>query len=260
MIKLGELLGVSRERAEHLVNKYDPIALEVPDVTEVSELLSEKDIHQFYITKNVLDHCQKIKVKEPFDLEWLAPIPDGKKQLNFGDKFVRYNKIGSKINALVASGNKSDKGSKPIRYSFFNMDLSSKEISTPEMEDYYDLKQEKESFLDFDAASRKLFFQLITFIKLAEVEEIMVKPKSKHGVKKAPANLLNQETFPIRVIDINWNKTIITEGFGVKFHYRLQRCGPNFSKRELIPIHPYQKKGYNLKARKLDDRNRGPRI
>lgn len=186
LIKLGELLGISRERAEQIVTRYNPIELEVPNVDEVGELLSERGNQHFYITKNVLDLCQKIKVKEPFDLEWLAPIPDGKRQLNFGDRFVRYNKIGSKINALAASGNPDDKGTKPIRYTFFNMDLSNKEISTPEMEDYYVHEQERESFLDFDAASRKLFFQLISFIELAEIEEVTVGPKSKHGVKKSP--------------------------------------------------------------------------
>jgi len=255
-VSFGKLFGLTEQQINEKLNNNNPFEIKIPDFSEVISLLSENGCRHYYITGSVLEMCRKIKVQEPFDLEWLAPIPDGRRQLNFGNQFIRYQKNGARIVAHAASYDEDPQTkNKGIRYTFFNMDLEHKQISGVELGDDYNDKNILTNYLDFDTTSRRLFFQLVSFMELADVQEVLVAPGAKHGVKKAPDNLLNNERFPITVVNTSWNKIIRREGFSVDGHLRNQRWGPGLSRRRWVWIDPFHKNGYNLNARRLENKN-----
>ena len=233
------------------------------DFTEITNFLrKETDCQHYYITVPVLEMSQKIRVKEPFDLEWMEPVRDGKRQLNFGSQFIRYEKKGSRIIAISAKLSPDSQGRDYLNYSVFNMDLASKEISKSQILDDYDPSPKNSiPFQDFDLQSRKLFFQLVTFMELSKIQEILLPPGRKNGVKKSVDHMLNNSSFPITIVNTNWNKIIRREGFDVNGHIRKQPCGPGNRYRELIWIDAYHKTGYNLRAGKIrEQKKRGPRL
>lgn len=260
-MKFGENLGLSPQEVMDELQKYKVLEnLQFPDFREVTELMTTQNCRQYYVTEPVLNMSSKIKVKEPFDLEWLSPVQDGVKQYNFGNNLIRYGKTGDRMVVLAVAIEKIDTDISELKYTFFNLDLDKNKISGKHINDDYDARGSKVTHDDFDASSRKLFFQLITFMELAEIQQVVVAPGRKHGTKKQPDNLLNTGRFPITIVNTNWNKKIITEGFPVDGHLRKQAWGPSFSKRRLIWIDPFEKKGYNLEAGKLKDQKlRGPR-
>lgn len=230
------------------------------DFTEVTDFLQdEARCRHYFITAPVLEMSQKIRVKEPFDLEWLLPVPDGKRQLNYGNEFIRYEKKGARIVGLSVKRTIYEQDKNYLNYSFFNMDLDQNRISDSQILDDYAPSIPAISFLDFEAQSRKLFFQLITFMELSKIQEVLIAPGRKHGVKKSPDHLLNDSAFPITIVNTNWNKIIRREGFNVDGHIRKQVWGPGNSKRKLIWIDDYHKNGYNLGAAKVRHQ-RKPRL
>lgn len=220
------------------------------DFSEITNFLKEEaSCRHYYITAPVLEMSQKIRVKPPYDVEWLAPVPDGKRQLNFANHFFRYEKNGDRIVAMAATLSATPKTSEYLNYSFFNMDLGTKHISASQILDDYDATPSHAiPFQDFESNSRKLFFQLVTFMELSKIQEVWLPPGRKHGSKKSPDHTLNDAEFPITIVNTNWNKIIRREGFQVDGHLRKQHYGPGNVKRRLIWIDDYHKEGYNLGA------------
>lgn len=222
------------------------------ELKEVEELLQEGGCKQYYITASVLKECKLLKTKKPYDVVWLEPIPDGKRQLNFGNQFIRYQKRDNRIIGLSARLTPRQERAF-FEYTFFHMDLIEKTQSPTMREDEVDDYYNEISSRAFEEQSRELFFQLISFMELAPLEEIYLPAGRKHGQKKSPNRLLNETSFPIIIVSANWNRNIHIGKFMVNHHYRLQACGPGQKYRTIIFICPFYKNGYNLKALKTKE-------
>lgn len=246
-LRWAELLGADEEMLKEIRQggswRYPP-----RDYSEISNFMRQTDCQHYYITKPVLELCSKLRVKEPYDVEWLSPLPDGTRQLNFPGNFIRYSKTGNRIVALAAYSD-TDKGM-PTAFTAFNFDLEKKKLSSTEILDDYD-EQNASLGGDYDAVAKKQFFQLITFMELAPIEEITIPVGTKHGTKKSPENLLNTQRFPITVVNSSWNKVIRRQGvIDVGGHFRKQAYGPQYSKRRLIYILPFSYESFPLEAQK----------
>lgn len=244
-IPFGDILQV------HLSNEFG----------RTRDLLSEDKCRQFLITGEVLDMCEKIRVKEPFEVEWLSQVKDGKRQLNFGDTFIRYEKKDGVIFAMGAKNKKLENGQHYLSYTFFKFDLNLKRVSGKSSPDDFDVKPPI-PHATFDDFAKKTLYQLIMYMELADIEEIFVSPGRSHGVKKSPNKLFNDSHIPMTVVTTGWNKIIRTTGFDVNGFFKKQHWGPKNQYRKLIWIDPFHKEGYNLGARgqpapprKLDDDN-----
>lgn len=232
------------------------------NLSGLEELFGEKDCKHYYVTKSVIDTCTRIKVREPFDLEWLRPkLENGIKQWSFDDKLFRFVKNEQKIVVIYATEAeipeiyKQRAEEKGVDYAVFDFDLVNKTEEVIEGNQRRPVKKD----------TRLLFFQLLCYIVLAEIEITIVPPGKKHGPKNAKDHVFNEERFPMAIINSNWNRTSMrSEGFWVdgeggeggedgKGFYRLQACGPGWSERELKLIKPFKKHGYTRKAGKLKD-------
>jgi len=93
------------------------------------------------------------------------------------------------------------------------------------------------------------FLVSLYFIHNCEIEEKILKPKEKwreNGNKH-----YNESNSDIIMLDCKWFTDLIKETpFYVKGHLRWQVHGEKFSKRKLIWISDFEKKGYTIKATK----------
>lgn len=250
MIRVGMLVGSSREQLEAEIEQTNVFSNVPLDFSEVENFVQEQDCRHYYITQPVITICSRLRTKEPFDLAWLAPVKDGKRQLNYNDGFIRYEKKGTRIVVLAAAQN-NERNDAYFQYSFFNMDIENNtqaEYDGPEQADEF---MDEPSAQDFDQVSRRRFFQLITFMELAPIEEIFLPAGRKHGTRKSADGLYNEATFPITIVNTSWNRVIRVGTIDVDGHFRLQAWGPLYSYRRLTWISEYQKTGYNVQALKL---------
>lgn len=224
------------------------------DFKTPKKLLSETDCTHYMITKSVVELCKKIRVKEPFELEWLQPIADGKRQLNFGNTFIRYDKQGEIINAVAVDETILPTKNRHLKYSFFNFNLATQAVSAPAFDDFD--PSPVATYQNFDDYAKKLLYQLIIFMELAEIKEVIVEPGRKHGKKRDEDNLLNESRFRIIVVNTAWNRIIRTTGFDVDGYFKKQHYGKGNKLRTLVWIDPYHKEGYNLGARGRPARKR----
>ena len=96
---------------------------------------------------------------------------------------------------------------------------------------------------------------ILLFKHYAKVETIHVKPKEKVRDPNSKEKHFNETDIPINILDCRWfNNIVRDEPFGVRGHFRLQPKKDETGKwiKEMIYIKPFIKKGYNLKARKLN--------
>lgn len=109
-----------------------------------------------------------------------------------------------------------------------------------------DLLDETKNFLDD-------FLKTLAFVELGEIDLKILSPSQSMGTKKK-GKFKNDTNRQVIVVDSTWNTTIVrTTGFNVSGHFRLQRCGKNFSGVKLTWINSYDKKGYVRKAKKLHE-------
>lgn len=138
------------------------------------------------------------------------------------------------------------KESEGMDYAVFDFDLVNKTQHTFEGSGRQELEK----------IGKELFFRLLIFVYLTEVEVQLLLPGARYGAKASPTGFKNKEPFPFVVINANWNKiSVRTEGFMVTgesgFGFaRLQRCGTNRNERKLVWIMPHQKHGYVRGAKK----------
>jgi hypothetical protein len=70
-------------------------------------------------------------------------------------------------------------------------------------------------------------------------------------VKIGNVKMLSDLDIPIHYYDSKWfTEFHRTNGFKVRGHFRLQRCGKNLTEKKLIFIEEFQKNGYNSRAKK----------
>ena len=102
---------------------------------------------------------------------------------------------------------------------------------------------------------RTIFFQfwasymmLIVFLAECEVETIVVKPETK--LKYDKKKYFNDLKSPITFLDCRWFRELIIDApFNVSGHLRWQPFGEGRSKKKLIWIAPFEKKGYHRKPK-----------
>lgn len=219
-------LGPDKEKGEIGNDQYKEI---------LEELFSEEDIVHYFITNSVLETCEKISIKEPYNFTWLSRIPACKRQLTFGRQVIRFIKDET---AFFVHYSKSEPGGPDVYWTFFPVDVSQDNIPPPNE--------------PFSKEGLLLFLRLVTFMELAEIETIVVPPGKKHGKQSYPDNLKNDELFPMTVVNTTWNRIIIrNEGFKVSGHFRIQPFGVGRNDRKLIWIDEYEKKGYTLHGGRL---------
>lgn len=212
---------------------------------ELDPLFVEFKTDHYYITEKVVLDCKKIELDDPFDLTWIEnKLNNRVYQWSFKKEMIRFIKYEGNLLVIhmweTSNISKDDEKMIGFDYSVFDFDIANKTSSGW-------VASEKISRME---ESKRLFYQLLTFIYLAPVELIVVEPKQKHGTKKNSAQLLNEEDFKFTIINITWNKLVARmtpfmvegkEGYGF---YRKQACGPQWKDRKLIWIEPYEKKQY----------------
>lgn len=91
---------------------------------------------------------------------------------------------------------------------------------------------------------QEFVYKLLCFIFLSENEYEIINPGASKGNKKT-GKFKNDLPIPVTIINSKWNITSIrSEGFGVKGHFALRRCGPGRTSSRMVYIEPYQKHGY----------------
>jgi len=106
----------------------------------------------------------------------------------------------------------------------------------------------KESKSDILIAVRSILM-VLALKQFAKIENYYIGKRNRR-LKIGGNKFINKQDLTIGVLDSRWFRNIIrTEGFGVRGHFRLQPYGPNMSKKRLIYIKPFEKKGYKSKAR-----------
>ena len=86
------------------------------------------------------------------------------------------------------------------------------------------------------------------FINNCELETKVLSPNEKHRVNGT--KFYNESKSHFTILDCNWfTKLIRDTPFSVTGHLRWQRCGENYSKKKLIWIDAFEKKGYTKKAK-----------
>ncbi len=98
---------------------------------------------------------------------------------------------------------------------------------------------------------------ILLFKKYAKTETIHIKPKEKIKDPRTKEKHLNESNIPINILDCTWFTNIVrNEPFGVRGHFRLQPKKDTEGKwiKEMIYIKPFIKTGYNIKAKKPDNK------
>ena len=88
----------------------------------------------------------------------------------------------------------------------------------------------------------------LAYIVFGDVKTDLIKPQKniKVGYKK----IWNGSDKDVYFVDSLWKRRVVTSGFSVSGHFRLQACGKSLSKRKLIWIESFDKYGYNRLATK----------
>jgi hypothetical protein len=94
------------------------------------------------------------------------------------------------------------------------------------------------------------YLSILFFIEFCEIETKVLSPKEK--TKIAGQKYYNEQgKSPVTILDCRWFTELIRNApFGVRGHLRWQRCGEGRSKRKLIWIDSFEKKGYHRRAQK----------
>lgn len=89
----------------------------------------------------------------------------------------------------------------------------------------------------------------IYFIHNCEIDTVVLKPNQKH--REMGVKYFNESKSDVTILDCKWFTELIrTTPFTVNGFFRWQPCGVKNTKRKLIWIEPFEKKGYHRKATK----------
>lgn len=134
---------------------------------------------------------------------------------------------------------------------------NSQKIYTGVADSYIDSGGEYVSGAKNAAFFRTVIEYILLFKHYAKVETIHVKPKEKVRDPNSKEKHFNETDIPINILDCRWfNNIIRDEPFGVRGHFRLQPKKDKEGKwiKEMIYIKPFIKTGYNIKAKKPDNK------
>lgn len=230
----------------------------------IKELLFEYNCRHYCFTDSALQECEKVHITEPLDMEWLQESADGKRQLNFGDQFIRYEKRGNRIIALAASFTRRQE-QKYLQHTFFILNLKKHKSPKRRYDPIADLIKEKsekelEDYAEaFENKSRELLYKMVTFLDLIPLKQITL-PAGKYLPMDCSSNQANQvdpvsnnEDIPITVVTVtaNWNSSLFIEETKVRGYWREFFCGKGSSKIERRFVKPHFRKGHERAAQKL---------
>lgn len=231
----------------------------------IKELLREYNCKHYYFTESAVQECDKVHITEPLDMDWLRDSADGKRQLNFGDQFIRYEKRGNRIIALAASFTRRQEH-QYLQHSFFVLNLKKQESPKFQYDPIADLiKEQCEKELDdygeaFDNKSRLLLYKMITFLDLIPLKQLTLpggryleadSSSSNQADHTGPVN--NNENIPLTLVTVNanWNCSVFIEETKVKGYWREFLCGKGKIKIQRRFVKPHERRGYERVAQKL---------
>ena len=252
----------------HIANRFlkdDKLTMEIVETTfpgtiehfngEVSNnvqslynLCCPKDQKAYYVSKSVFDKLDMLKLKKTADhYNWsvFKNIPEGKRTFIMPNEpayqsIIRMQVIGDTIAfCMMTLWTKTNQnGMARMNWELFYLNRATGELCT--------------HFENPDVRKNEPFiYSLLCFLFLTDNDEIIVHPGQKYGTKKSPDNLLNDIRVPITIINSRWNTVVNrTEGFDVRGHFALRRCGENFSDYKIVFIEPFRKEGYHRGAQK----------
>lgn len=235
------------------------------NIRNIKELLLEYDCKHYYFADSAVEECEKVHITEPLDMEWLWDAADGKRQLNFGDQFIRYEKRGNRIIALAASFTRRQEQNY-LQHTFLVLNLRKKGFPPTQYDPIVDLiKEESEKELDdyaeaFDNKSRMLLYKMITFLDLIPLRQIKLPAgrcleagSSSNHVEHQIAPVNNNENIPITVVTVNanWNCSLFIEETWVDGYYKNVLCGKGRTKIKRRFVKRHHRKGYERPAGKL---------
>lgn len=94
-------------------------------------------------------------------------------------------------------------------------------------------------------------YKLLCFIFLSENEYQEVKGGQSIGTKKN-GKFKNDLPIPVTIINSKWNVTVVrTDGFLVRGHFALRRCGVGRVFTRMVYIEPFEKHGYIRRAQNI---------
>lgn len=189
-------------------------------------------------TQTVLDLSSKIKFDEDtFNFKFLDSIKEGKKvTFLMGNIFYRWYKSADKVNVTGISmvGNY-------LSYVFFSIDTKQGVLTLPSNNE--PPFEKRETIHDL--------IRLIIFTELSPIETKELNPNQSTGTRRA-GKYLNESDKKVIIVDSTWNLNIVvTKGFLVSGHFRVQPVGQGRQQCKLIWIKNYEKDGYVKGAKKL---------
>lgn len=95
--------------------------------------------------------------------------------------------------------------------------------------------------------NKKELLRILIYLFHGDIEERYIEHK-KRLRKNAMSYILNDGPQGVFFADSLWKQRISVSGFKVRGHFRLQPHGEKFTKRKLIWIDEFAKKGYNRRA------------
>lgn len=209
----------------------------------LNKTLSFDGQEAFYITNTIIDKLDMLKVKPKgihFDWTIFDNIPDQKKTFIYPNgTLIRFCRFGNHLCFcwVVMSPSETHKGKQNLNYHLFHYNQTEKRFSSNWNDEVLVGLEER-------------IYKLLCFFYFSENETIVVEPGRKYGTLKQGKLINTFKNIPITIVNSNWNVTSIrTEGFGVRGHFRLQRCGVDNQDVKMIFIEPFTKNGYVRRAK-----------
>lgn len=192
------------------------------------------------VSRSIMESCRLIDIesikenidKYNFDFVSMYILLD-----NDISGFIKVERYGSDFYFIMVSNISQYSGSEIIsynNYSFITKQFYFEKTDNPAKTDLIDY--EKSIFV----------IQLLTYLIFGDITEKLLKPKMSVNVNST--KFLNNSKLSITFCDSLWKQRIITEGFKVRGHFRLQPIGEGRCNLKLIWIEQFDKLGYNRKA------------
>lgn len=233
---------------------------------ETKDLFRDYNCKHYYFTDSAIQECEKVQITE-LDMDWLIDVPDGKRQLNWGDQFIRFEKKDNRIIAIAASFTRRQE-CKYLQYTFFVFDLNAPKLPYDPVADL--IKEQCEKDLDdypgkvFENKMRMLLYKMITFLDLIPLKKIRLPAWGCLEADDEYSNqvncvepVYNNDNVEIIVVtvDVNWNCSIYIEETWVTGHFKNVLFGPGRSKVKRRFVKGLLRQGYERKAGKLKAAN-----
>lgn len=235
------LEGKSKNIVDKVIYKEFLLMRSKETIKNIWTLFLEKDIRKMVLTEKCLELISTMKMDKSIRYDFLRTLPNRTDLISLDkNNCVVYKKTDDRVLVIFCISNRSDVDSFNINKRFVDIDLINETHYSSNVVDVDDMNDEL-SVLIYTR-----FVQIVSFIELGNTNFKIVPPKDKVGnfLKDNECRNLTKKEFI--VVDTDWNDiSIRMEGFPVKGHLRLQRCGVGRSDFKVIYIQPFMKHGYN---------------